>query len=56
MNRVNKGNDKEYVNSVSIPKYGLACQSRHSKSCVVNDESLSIEVLRVAIWVPKYKK
>ncbi len=30
-------------------EYGLDCQSRNSKSCVVNDGSLSDEVLRVAI-------
>jgi hypothetical protein len=47
---------KGYVNCVSMPEYGLDCQSRRSKSCVVNDGSLSTEVLRVAIWVPKYKK
>jgi len=29
--------------------YGLDCQSRRSKSCVVNDGSLSTEVLRVSI-------
>jgi hypothetical protein len=40
---------KGYVNSVSIPEYRLDCQSRHSKSCVVNDGSLSTEVLRVTI-------
>ena len=30
-------------------RYGLDCQSRRSKSCVVNDGLLSTEVLRVAI-------
>jgi hypothetical protein len=40
---------KEYVNYVSTSEYGLDCQSRHSKSCVVNDGSLSTEVLRVVI-------
>jgi hypothetical protein len=43
---------KEYVhlqNCVSIPEYGLDCQSRRSKSCVVNNGTLSTEVLRVAI-------
>jgi hypothetical protein len=28
---------KEYVNYVNIPKYGLDCLSRRSKSCVGND-------------------
>ena len=37
------------MNCVSMPEYGLDCQSRRSKSCVVNDGSLSTEVLRVAI-------
>jgi hypothetical protein len=46
---------KEYVNCVSMPEYGLDCQSRRSKSFVVNGGALSTEVLRVAIWVPKYK-
>ena len=32
-----------------MPEYGLDCQSRHSKSCVVNDGSLSTKVLRVAV-------
>ena len=40
---------KEYVNYVSIPEYGLDCQSRHSKSCVVSNGTLSTEVLRVDI-------
>ncbi len=40
---------KEYVNYVSMSEYGLDCQSRHSKSCVVNDGSLSTEVLRVVV-------
>ena len=40
---------KECVNCVSMPGYGLDCQSRRSKSCVVNDGSLSTEVLRVAV-------
>jgi hypothetical protein len=40
---------KEYVNFVSIPEYGLVCQSRQSKSCVVNNGTLSTEVLRVVI-------
>jgi hypothetical protein len=44
------------VNYVSMPEYGLDCQSRRSESCVLNDGSLSTEVLRVAIWVPRYKK
>jgi hypothetical protein len=30
--------------------------NRHSKSYVVNDGSLSTEVLGVAIWVLKYKQ
>ena len=40
---------KEYVNYVSMSADGLDCQSRHSKSCVVTDGSLSTEVLRVVI-------
>jgi hypothetical protein len=45
--QVSKGGSvKEYVNCVSIPKYGLDCQSRRSKSCVVNNGRLSTEVLR----------
>ena len=40
---------KGYVNYVSMSEYGLDCQSRRSKSCVVNDGALSTEVLRVAI-------
>ena len=40
---------KQYVNYESMPEYGLDCQSRHSKSCVVNDGSLSTEVLKVVI-------
>ena len=40
---------KEHVNCVSMSEYGLDCQSRHSKSCVVNDGSLSTEVLRVTV-------
>jgi hypothetical protein len=40
---------KEYVNCVSMSVYGLDWQSRRSKSCVVNDGSLSTEVLRVAV-------
>ena len=40
---------KEYVNYVSMSEYGLDCHSRRSKSCVVNDGSLSTEVLRVAV-------
>jgi len=47
---------KGYVNCMSMPEYGLDFQSRHSKSCVVNDGSLSTEVLRVVICVPRYKK
>ena len=48
--QVSKGGSvKEYVNCVSMSEYGLDCQSRHSKSCVVNDGSLSTEVLRVAV-------
>ena len=39
----------EYLNYVSMSEYGLDCQSRHSKSCVVNDGSLSTEVLRVTV-------
>ncbi len=50
------GNVKGYLDCVSMPEYGLDCQSRRSKSCVVNDGSLSTAVLRVGIWVPKYKK
>ena len=46
-----EGSVKEYVNYVSMPEYGLDCQSRRSKSCVVNDGSLSTEVLRVTIVV-----
>ncbi len=37
------------MNYVSMSEYGLDCQSRRSKSCVVNDGALSTEVLRVAI-------
>ena len=44
---------KEYVNYVSMTEYGLDCQSRHSKSCVVNDGSLSTES---SDWIPKYKQ
>ncbi len=40
---------KEYVNYMSMLEYGLDCQSRRNKSCVVNDGLLSTEVLRVAI-------
>jgi len=48
---------KEYVNYVNMPESGLDCKSRHSKSCVVNDGSLSTEVLTVAIqWVPRCEK
>ena len=48
--QVSKGGSvKEYVNYVSVTEYGLDCQSRRSKSCVVNDGSLSTEVLRVAV-------
>jgi hypothetical protein len=48
--QVSKGGSvKEYVNYVSMPEYGLDCQSRCSKSCVVNDGSLSTGTLRVAI-------
>ena len=43
------GSVKEYVNCMSMPEYGLDCQSRHSKSCVVNNGTLSTEVLRVSI-------
>ena len=32
-----------------MSEYGLDCHSRRSKSCVVNDGSLSTEVLRVAV-------
>jgi hypothetical protein len=35
---------------MSMREYGLDCQSRHSKSRVVYDGSLSTEVLRVVIW------
>ena len=45
---------KEYVNCVSMSVYGLDWQSRRSKSCVVNDGSLSTEVLRIA-RVPRYE-
>lgn len=42
--QVSKGGSvKEYVNYVSMTEYGLDCQSRRSKSCVVNDGSLSTE-------------
>ena len=44
---------KEYVNYVSMTEYGLDCQSRRSKSCVVNDGSLSTES---SDWIPKYKQ
>ena len=44
---------KEYVNYVSMTEYGLDCQSRLSKSCVVNDGSLSTES---SDWIPKYKQ
>jgi len=55
--QVSKGGSVQgYVDYVSMSEYGLDCQSRHSKSCVVNDGSLSGEVLRVTIWVPTYKK
>ena len=37
------------MNYVSMSEYGLDCQSRHNKSCVVNDGSLSAKVLRVVI-------
>jgi hypothetical protein len=48
--QVSKGGSvKEYVNCVSIPENGLDCQSRRSKSCVVNNGTFSTEVLRVAI-------
>jgi hypothetical protein len=50
------GNVKEYLNCVSTPEYGLDCQSRRSKSCVVKDGSLSTVVLRVGIWVPKVQE
>ncbi len=43
------GSVKEYVNCVSIPEYGLDWQSRHSKSCVVNNGTWSTKVLRVPI-------
>ena len=35
------------MNYVTMSEYELDCQSRHSKSCVVNDGSLSAKVLRV---------
>ena len=45
---INKHVDvKECVYCVSMPEYGLDCQSRHSKSYIVNDWSMSTEVLRV---------
>ncbi len=48
--QVSKGGSvKEYENCVSMSENGLAYHSRHSKSCVVNDGSLSTEVLRVAV-------
>jgi hypothetical protein len=48
--QVSKGGSvKEHVNCMSMPEYGLDCQSRRSKSCVVNNGRLSTEVLRVAI-------
>ena len=48
--QVSKGGSvKEYVNCMSMSEYGLDCQSRRSKSCVVNNGTLSTEVLRVAI-------
>jgi hypothetical protein len=36
------------VSCESLSEYGLDCQSRGSKSCVVNDGALSTEVLGVA--------
>ena len=36
-----------------MTEYGLDCQIRHSKSCVVNDWSLSTES---SDWIPKYKQ
>ena len=48
--QVSKGGSvQECVNCVSMPEYGFDCQTRRSKSCVVNDGSLSHEVLRVAL-------
>ena len=48
--QVSKGGSvKEYVKCMSMSEYGLDCQSRRSKSCVVNNGTLSTEVLRVAI-------
>ena len=48
--QVSKGGSvKEYVNYASMPEYGLDRQSRRSKSYVVNDGSLSTEVLKVTI-------
>jgi hypothetical protein len=44
-----EGSVKEYVNCMSMPEYGLDCQSGRSKSCVVNNGTLSTEVLREAI-------
>ena len=35
---------QEYVNYVNMPKYGIDCLSRCSKSCVVQDGTLSTEV------------
>jgi hypothetical protein len=44
------------VNYVSMSEYGLDCQSRRSKSCVVNDGALSTEVLRaVGYWGTRSK-
>ncbi len=37
------------MNCVNMSEYGLDYQSRHSKSCVVNDGSLSTEVLKVVV-------
>ena len=52
--QVSKGGSvKEYVNYVSMTEYGLDCQSRRSKSCVVNDGSWSTES---SDWIPKYKQ
>ena len=48
--QVSKGGSvKEYVSCMSMPENGLDCQSRRSKTCVVNNGTFSTEVLRVSI-------
>ena len=48
--QVSKGGSvEEYVNYMSMPENGLDCQSRRSKSFILNGGTLSTEVLRVAI-------